>query len=97
MTTATTARLIAALCTLTLLSESAPALAQDSLQPLGWDEQIKLPEAVDLNADPHIVEVTLEARVAMVTIAPGVPHQRPPRVERHAGTGESGRGTTLDG
>ncbi|MBD94568.1 MAG: hypothetical protein CL482_09960 [Acidobacteria bacterium] len=26
-----------------------------------------------------------------------VPHQRPPGVERHTGTGESGRGATLDG
>ena len=57
MTTASTARLIAALCTLTLLWEPAPTLAQDSLQPLGWDDQIRLPEAVDQNADPHIVEV----------------------------------------
>jgi FtsP/CotA-like multicopper oxidase with cupredoxin domain len=31
-----------------------------------------LSEAVDLNDDPHIVEITLEARVDTVTIAPGV-------------------------
>ncbi len=72
MTTASTARLVAALCTLTLLWASAPAFAQDSLQPLGWDEQIRLPEAVDQNTDPHIVEVSLEAQLATVTTAPGV-------------------------
>jgi len=48
------------------------AATQSSLQPAGWDDQIRLSEAVDLNDDPHIVEITLEARVDTVTIAPGV-------------------------
>jgi FtsP/CotA-like multicopper oxidase with cupredoxin domain len=42
-----------------------------SLQPVGWDQGLKLSEAVDINPDPHIVEVNLEARVARVEIAPG--------------------------
>ena len=45
--------------------------AQSSLQPPGWDAGLKLPEAVDINPDPRIVEVNLEARVARVEIAPG--------------------------
>ncbi|MDA1092633.1 MAG: multicopper oxidase family protein [Acidobacteria bacterium] len=50
----------------------ALAGANDSLQPAGWDDHIKLSEAVDLNADPGIVEVALNAHVATVTVAPGV-------------------------
>ena len=49
-----------------------PSAMQNSLQPAGWDDQFKLSEAVDVNDDPHIVEITLEARVDTVTIAPGV-------------------------
>ena len=47
------------------------AAAQVSLQPEAWDASIKLPQAVDINPDPHIVEVNLEARVAQVEIVPG--------------------------
>jgi FtsP/CotA-like multicopper oxidase with cupredoxin domain len=42
-----------------------------SLQPEGWDAQIKLREAIDANPDPHIVEVNIEAKIAPVTIGPG--------------------------
>ena len=42
------------------------------LQPSGWDAKVKLTEAVDLNADPHIVEINLRAEVAPVDIAPGI-------------------------
>ncbi|HEY7169513.1 MAG TPA: multicopper oxidase domain-containing protein, partial [Vicinamibacterales bacterium] len=42
-----------------------------SLQPERWDESLRLPEAVDRNPDPHIVEVDLEARVAEVEVASG--------------------------
>jgi FtsP/CotA-like multicopper oxidase with cupredoxin domain len=55
-----------------LLRAAMPAAAQNSLQPAGWDDQVRLREAVDVNDDPRIVEVTLEARVNTVTIAPGV-------------------------
>ena len=48
-----------------------PAGAQSSLQPPGWDDSLKLAEAADLNPDPEIVEIALEARVAEVEIAPG--------------------------
>ena len=48
------------------------AAALSSLQPAGWDRDLKLAEAVDLNPDPHIVEINLDARVAPVEIAPGI-------------------------
>ncbi len=50
----------------------APTLANDSLQPEGWDDRIRLTEPTDTNPDPEIVEIALEAGVAMVEIAPGV-------------------------
>lgn len=43
-----------------------------SLQPPGWEAGLKLVEAVDANPDPKIVEITLEARIAALEIAPGV-------------------------
>src|SRR5204863_3610192 len=39
-----------------------------SVQPEGWDANLKIPEAQDLNSDPKIVEINLEARVANVEI-----------------------------
>jgi FtsP/CotA-like multicopper oxidase with cupredoxin domain len=50
----------------------AAAADAQTLQPAGWDQNVKLPEAVDTNADPAIVEITLEARVAPLEIAPGM-------------------------
>src|ERR1051325_11010758 len=50
----------------------AALLAGASLQPQGWDRDLKLPEAVDRNPDPHIVEIDLDARIAPVEIAPGI-------------------------
>jgi len=48
------------------------AAAQATLQAPGWDEGVRLAEATDTNPDPRIVEVTLEARIARVNVAPGV-------------------------
>jgi hypothetical protein len=81
----TTLRLLAettcASRTRTLLSLSALALAcglltgtaaaQERLQPAGWDDGVRLTDAVDTNPDPDVVEVALEARIARVEIAPG--------------------------
>ena len=50
----------------------AVAAGAESLQPSGWDTGVKLVEAADTNPDPRIVELTLEARVASLEIAPGV-------------------------
>lgn len=53
------------------LAAAAPVSAQ-SLQPPGWDRDLKLAEAPDRNPDPHIVEIDLDARIAPVEVAPGV-------------------------
>ncbi len=42
-----------------------------SLAPTHWDDGLRLPEAVDRNPDPKIVEVDVTARVADVEVAPG--------------------------
>jgi FtsP/CotA-like multicopper oxidase with cupredoxin domain len=42
-------------------------------QPLGWDDAIRVPAAHDLNPDPAIVEVNLEARLADFRFVPGGP------------------------
>ncbi len=40
------------------------ARPQQSLQPAGWSDALALAPFVDVNPDPHIVEGTLDARVA---------------------------------
>jgi FtsP/CotA-like multicopper oxidase with cupredoxin domain len=63
-------RLVTAAALLYLIG-TAPAEPSPGLLPEGWDATVRLPEAVDINADPRIVEVTLEARIAKIEIAPG--------------------------
>src|ERR1051326_5283826 len=62
---------VAALALL-LTSAAYAAGAPSSVQPAGWDRDLKLREAPDLNPDPHIVEIDLDARIADVEVAPGV-------------------------
>jgi FtsP/CotA-like multicopper oxidase with cupredoxin domain len=40
-------------------------------QPAGWDQGLRVPEAVDINPDPSIVEVNLTAQVAPMSLVPG--------------------------
>src|SRR5581483_11357333 len=54
-----------------VLVAAAHSQAQ-SLQPAGWSDSIALAQAPDLNPDPHVVEVNLEARVASLEIVKGV-------------------------
>jgi len=42
-------------------------------QPEGWDEAIRLPVAEDMNPDPTVVEVTIAAQPAMVSLVPAGP------------------------
>jgi FtsP/CotA-like multicopper oxidase with cupredoxin domain len=54
----------------------SPATAQGpqdprSLAPTGWDADIRLAEAKDLNPDPKIIEVNITAKVASVEVGPG--------------------------
>src|SRR5215472_8626347 len=57
---------------LLVLTASQGLASPPSLQPAGWDNDLKLREAVDLNPDPHVVEINLDARIAPVEVAPGV-------------------------
>jgi FtsP/CotA-like multicopper oxidase with cupredoxin domain len=50
---------------------TAPPQARQAEAPAGWQGPAQLVEAPDLNPDPRIVEVTLDARVATVETAPG--------------------------
>jgi FtsP/CotA-like multicopper oxidase with cupredoxin domain len=50
----------------------AAAAHAQSVQPAGWDANLKLKEAEDRNPDPKVVEIDLEARVASLEIVPGV-------------------------
>jgi FtsP/CotA-like multicopper oxidase with cupredoxin domain len=51
---------------------SAPAQsALDVAQPEGWNADLALPAAVDLNPDPAVVEIELEAKLAEVELRPG--------------------------
>ena len=49
----------------------APQARQEKTVPVGWQGPAQLVDAPDLNPDPRIVEVTLDARVATVETAPG--------------------------
>jgi len=69
-------RVIAALLTLALALALAPGVrAQTALevgQPEGWDSALVIPEAIDINPDPAIVEIELEAKLAEIEFIPGV-------------------------
>jgi len=47
------------------------ASASSSTQPAGWDEQLRLPEAIDVNPAPHVFETTLTAKVVNLELVPG--------------------------
>jgi FtsP/CotA-like multicopper oxidase with cupredoxin domain len=51
-----------------LVACAGPVDAAESLQPTNWDAGMRLPQATDLNTDPRIVEINLEARVATVDV-----------------------------
>jgi len=50
--------------------ETAPPAAG---QPLGWDDGMRIRAADDLNPDPNVVEVALEARQTPMSYVPGGP------------------------
>ena len=54
------------------LVAGVPAAGQEPLQVPGWDESIRMPEAPDLNPDPRIVEIELEAMVTPFEVEPGL-------------------------
>jgi FtsP/CotA-like multicopper oxidase with cupredoxin domain len=48
-----------------------PLAARDVGQPEGWADQLAMQTPTDLNPDPNVLEIALEARVADVEILPG--------------------------
>jgi FtsP/CotA-like multicopper oxidase with cupredoxin domain len=48
-----------------------PQAARDVSQPAGWADDLAMPVPSDLNPDPNVLEIELEARVAEVEILPG--------------------------
>src|SRR5512134_1881931 len=52
-------------------ADSPPLAAHEVGQPAGWDDDLAMAVPQDLNPDPHVLEVGLEARVADVEILPG--------------------------
>ena len=55
-----------------LASGGGSTATGQSVQPDRWDAGIRMPEAPDLNPDPRVVEIEMEARVAPVEIEPGL-------------------------
>ena len=51
-----------------------PAAAEETpaRQPAGWADEVQLPAVADLSADPHVLEVQLEARLAELEVLPGI-------------------------
>src|SRR6187402_3354296 len=54
-----------------VLFTAPPQARQADAAPAGWQGAARLTELPDLNPDPRIVEVTLDARIATVETAPG--------------------------
>jgi FtsP/CotA-like multicopper oxidase with cupredoxin domain len=50
---------------------SPPQAARDVSQPAGWADELAMPAPADLNPDPNVLEIELEARIADVEIVPG--------------------------
>jgi FtsP/CotA-like multicopper oxidase with cupredoxin domain len=48
-----------------------PATSGSVTQPEGWDQAVRVRDAIDVNPDPKVVEVNLEARLDAVTLRPG--------------------------
>jgi len=67
-------RVITAVVGLLVLSCSAPVDSGPSApppQPLGWDAEFRLNEAIDVNPAPHVFETTLTAKVVNLELVPG--------------------------
>lgn len=64
--------LSAGLVWLGLFGCSSPAVeAPPDQQPPGWDDELRLSEPADRNADPHVLEIELEAKVSDLELEPG--------------------------
>ena len=63
--------LIAALLLPTVAWAQAPVSSGQVKQPEGWDKDLALNVPQDLNPNPHILEINLEAVVKEMEIVPG--------------------------
>ena len=63
-------KLLSFLCAWSVVAATASA-GPASLAPTGWDTDVRLGEAQDLNPDPKILEINLTAKQASVEVAPG--------------------------
>ena len=64
--------LVAAAATTAPVAAAEPLRpAGDVPQPAGWDSELTLPQPQDLNPDPHILEINLEAKIVELEIVPG--------------------------
>ncbi|MBN1237406.1 MAG: multicopper oxidase family protein [Gammaproteobacteria bacterium] len=50
-----------------------PQSALDVEQPEGWDDELQMREAEDVNPDPSVVEIELEAKITDIELVPGAP------------------------
>ena len=50
---------------------ASAARASDVAQPPGWADDLAIPSARDLNPDPHVLEINLEAKQVDLEILPG--------------------------
>ena len=63
---------VAGLC-LSGCDVGTPLGAADVEQPEGWADELAMAEALDLDPDPHVVEIELEARITPLEIVSGKP------------------------
>ncbi len=59
-------------------SKGVDAAVPVPAQPANWDADLRMAEATDINPDPNVVEVNLEARVQMLPILPASADGAPP-------------------
>jgi FtsP/CotA-like multicopper oxidase with cupredoxin domain len=63
---------LAALAACERIEPPAPQAARDVSQPAGWADELAMALPQDLNPDPDVLEIELEARVEELEIVPGL-------------------------
>src|SRR5688500_4526354 len=53
------------------LEVAAGTPAEQVPQPEGWADELALPRPTDLNADPSVIEINLEAKLTEMEFIPG--------------------------
>jgi len=68
----TRVRLPAASALFSLIASACGDNSAPPAQPAGWDDGLLVPQADDINPDPNVVEVNLEAALAPLSLMPGL-------------------------